>query len=434
MLKDFKLHILDNFPELTKNKFLLACSGGVDSVLLSYLCKESEMDFILAHCNFRLRGAASDGDEEFVKDLGNRLGRPVLVTHFDTMGYVNSRNVSVQMAARELRYQWFKGLMEEHGIAYLVTAHHADDNLETFLINLSRGTGIDGLTGIPEATGQIRRPLLKYTRDTILAYAKERDLQWREDESNADTKYLRNKIRLEIVPKLKELHPAFMENFERTLGFLKETQEISVNELERVRQQLFQRENQYLKISVLELKKLRPLHGYLYGLFKEFGFTEWQNVAEPLDAMSGKSVYSTEYVLLKNRDNLILAKKTTQEKGVFEIAEGDFKIDYPIGLEGKAVSEKKDTTARIIYLDKNTFKYPLTVRKWEKGDYFYPLGMKGKKKLSKYFKDEKLDLFSKQEQWLLCSGDAIVWVIGRRADDRFKVTETTKEILSITLL
>ena len=434
MLKDFQLHISENFPELTENKFLLACSGGLDSVLLSYLCKESEMEFILAHCNFRLRGAASDGDEVFVKELGNRLGRPVFVTHFDTMGYVNDKKVSVQMAARELRYQWFKGLMKEHGIGYLVTAHHADDNLETFLINLSRGTGIDGLTGIPEASNQIRRPLLKYTRDAILAYAKEKDLQWREDESNADTKYLRNKIRQEIVPKLKELHPTFVENFERTLGFLKETQEISENELARVRERMFQRENQYLKISVSELKKLRPLKGYIHGLFKEYGFTEWQNIAELLDAMSGKSVHSAEYVLLKNRDNLILAKNVKQGQGVYEIQEEVFKIDYPIGLEGKEVLDKNDNSARIIYLDKNTLKYPLTVRKWQKGDYFYPLGMKGKKKLSKYFKDEKMDLFSKQEQWLLCSGDAIVWVIGRRADDRFKVTESTKEILSVALL
>ncbi|UWX56580.1 tRNA lysidine(34) synthetase TilS [Maribacter litopenaei] len=419
---------------MTENRFLLACSGGLDSVLLSYLCKECNMDFILAHCNFRLRGAASDGDEDFVKELGHLLDRPVFVTHFDTMGYVNSHKVSVQMAARDLRYNWFSGLMAEYGIDYLVTAHHADDNLETFLINLSRGTGIDGLTGIPEASNQIRRPLLKYTRDEILDYAQKKGLKWREDESNSDPKYLRNKIRLEIVPKLKELHPSFMENFERTLGFLKEAREISENELSRVKESLFQKEDQYLKISVSELKKLHPLKGYLYGLFREYGFTEWTNVLELLDAMSGKSIYSKEYVLLKNRDYLILAKNEEQRQEAYEIERDVFTIDYPIGLKSKVVSEKQDNTSSIIYLDKNTLKFPLTVRKWKKGDYFYPLGMKGKKKLSKYFKDEKVDLFSKAEQWLLCSNDQIVWVIGRRADDRFKVRDTTKEILSITLL
>ena len=269
MLKDFQSHISRNFPELLKNKFLLACSGGLDSVLLSYLCKQNHMDFILAHCNFRLRGADSNGDEDFVKEWGHQLEKPVYVTHFDTMGYVNNHNVSVQMAARDLRYHWFKALMQEHGIDYLVTAHHADDNLETFLINLSRGTGIEGLTGIPEASNQIRRPLLKYTRWHILEYAQKCNLLWREDESNADTKYLRNKIRLEIVPKLKELHPTFMDNFKMTLDYLKETREISKNELKKIKCELFKKDGQHWKISVSELKKLQPIEGYLHGLFLE---------------------------------------------------------------------------------------------------------------------------------------------------------------------
>ncbi|ASV32474.1 tRNA lysidine(34) synthetase TilS [Maribacter cobaltidurans] len=433
MLKDFQSHISKNFPELLKNKFLLACSGGLDSVLLSYLCKQNHMDFILAHCNFRLRGADSNGDEDFVKELGHRLGKPVYVTHFDTMGYVNNHNVSVQMAARDLRYHWFKGLMEEHAIEYLVTAHHADDNLETFLINLSRGTGIEGLTGIPETSNQIRRPLLKFTRQRILEYAQECNLEWREDESNSDTKYLRNKIRLEIVPKLKELHPTFMDNFERTLGYLKETREISKSELKRVKRELFKTDGQHWKISISELKKLQPIEGYLHGLFQEYGFTQWNDILLLLDALSGKTIYAENYVLLKNRNHLILGKNEGEEQEEFEIQEGVIQIQQPIGLEIKQVSEKKDNQGNIIYVDKNTLKFPLTVRKWKEGDYFYPLGMQGKKKLSKYFKDEKLDLFAKKEQWLLCSNDEVVWVIGRRADDRFKVKDTTKQILSIAI-
>ncbi|RRQ48716.1 tRNA lysidine(34) synthetase TilS [Maribacter algicola] len=433
MLKDFQSHISKNFPELLKNKFLLACSGGLDSVLLSYLCKQNHMDFILAHCNFRLRGAESNGDEYFVKEMGHRLGKPVYVTHFDTMGYVNNHNVSVQMAARDLRYHWFKGLMEEHGIDFLVTAHHADDNLETFLINLSRGTGIEGLTGIPEISNQIRRPLLKYTRRSILEYAQKSNLEWREDESNCDTKYLRNKIRLEIVPKLKELHPNFMDNFERTLGYLKETREISNNELKRVKRELFKKDDQYWKISISELKNLQPIEGYLHGLFQEYGFTQWNDILLLLDALSGKTIYAENYVLLKNRNHLILRKNEGEEPGEFEIQEGVTEIQAPIGLEIQEVSEKKDNHGNIIYVDKNALKFPLAVRKWKEGDYFYPLGMQGKKKLSKYFKDEKLDLFAKKEQWLLCSNGEIVWVIGRRADDRFKVKDTTKQILSIAI-
>lgn len=434
MLKDFESHISNNFPELLKHKFLLACSGGLDSVLLSYLCNQCGMDFILAHCNFRLRGDASDGDESFVKSLAKSLDKPVLVAHFDTMGYVNNNNVSVQMAARDLRYSWFKNQLKEHHINFLVTAHHADDNLETFLINLSRGTGIEGLTGISEKTGNIRRPLLKYFRVEISKYAMEKKLEWREDESNTDTKYLRNKIRLEIVPKLKELHPTFLENFEKTQEYLKQTQEISENEIKKIQNKLFIKQNGYIKIGIAELEELEPLAAYLYAIFQEYGFTEWDNVRSLLHGMSGKSVHSKKYTLLKNRDYLILAKNKENEKVEFQIEEDQEQVTTPIKFELSQVSEKKDNTPNIIYIDKNALKFPLTVRKWNQGDYFYPLGLNGKKKLSKFFKDEKMDLFSKKEQWLLCSDNKIIWVIGRRADERFKVVNTTKEILRVTIL
>ncbi|MDC6389651.1 tRNA lysidine(34) synthetase TilS [Maribacter sp. PR1] len=434
MLKDFKSHISHNFPELLKHKFLLACSGGLDSVLLSYLCNQCGMDFILAHCNFRLRGDASDGDESFVKSLAKSLDKPVLVAHFDTMGYVNNKNVSVQMAARDLRYSWFKNQLEEHHINFLVTAHHADDNLETFLINLSRGTGIEGLTGIPANFGNIRRPLLKYSRVEISKYALEKNLEWREDESNRDTKYLRNKIRLEIVPKLKELHPTFLENFKRTQKFLSQTQDISENEIKKIKDGLFIKENGYIKIGIAELEELEPLDAYLYTIFQAYGFTEWDNVRDLLHGMSGKSLHSNKYTLLKNRDNLILAKNKAKVEVEFQIEEGQEKVTTPLNLELRQVSERKDNTPNIIYIDKNALKFPLTVRKWKQGDYFYPLGLNGKKKLSKFFKDEKMDFFSKREQWLLCSDNEIVWVIGRRADERFKVQNKTKKILRVAIL
>jgi tRNA(Ile)-lysidine synthase len=266
-----------------------------------------------------------------------------------------------------------------------------------------------------------------------LECAKECNLEWREDESNSDTKYLRNKIRLEIVPKLKELHPTFMDNFQTTLDYLKETREISKNELKRVKGELFKKDDNKWKISISELKKLQPIEGYLHGLFQEYGFTQWNDILLLLDALSGKTIYAENYVLLKNRNHLILGKNEGEEQEKFEIQEGITQIQQPIGLEIKRVSEKKDNHGNIIYVDKNALKFPLAVRKWKEGDYFYPLGMQGKKKLSKYFKDEKLDFFAKKEQWLLCSNDEVVWVIGRRADDRFKVKDTTKQILSIAI-
>ena len=433
MLDDFKTHVSNDFPELLKGPFLLACSGGIDSVVLAHLCHSLNMDFSLAHCNFNLRGDASDGDELFVKELAEKLNRPLYVTHFNTTGYVQKNKVSVQVAARELRYAWFKEIMSEHGLGILVTAHHADDNLETFLINLSRGAGIDGLTGIPVKSNNVYRPLLKYSREQILEYAQKNGVQWREDESNKDTKYLRNKIRLNIIPKLKELHPTFLHNFNNTQKYLNQTQAIAKNELENIKGRLFVEENGIIKIPVNELKKLKPLEAYLYGLLSDYGFTEWNNVMELLDSMSGKQVCSENFTLLKDREYLMLFGTLDNENVEYTIEEGTSNIQSPIKLEFSVVEENKENVKNVIFLDKNTLKYPLKLRKWKKGDYFYPLGFHGKKKLSKYFKDEKMDLLAKEAQWLLCSNDEIVWVIGRRADDRFKIKDSTTKILRVAL-
>ncbi len=232
MLTEFKAHIDLNFPFLLKDSLLVACSGGLDSVVLSHLCHSAGLHISLAHCNFRLRGSRKViSDEAFVKELAQQLGIDFFVTHFDTLGYVNKHRVSVQMAARELRYTWFEGLLKNKGFAKVLTAHHLDDALETFLINLSRGTGIDGLTGIPEQTETIVRPLLKFSREELLDYAKANELTWREDASNSDTKYLRNKIRAEVVPLLKDLHPSFLQNFKITTDYLSQTSAIAKHHL-----------------------------------------------------------------------------------------------------------------------------------------------------------------------------------------------------------
>ncbi len=433
MLSDFKAHIAQNFPSLFQNRVLIACSGGLDSVVLSHLCYHSGMDIALAHCNFRLRDADSDADEAFVQQLAKQLGAAYFVTHFDTLGYVNQHKVSVQMAARELRYAWFDGLIETNGFVKVLTAHHLDDTLETFLINLSRGTGIEGLTGIPEQTLTTARPLLKYSRAQLLAYATSNGLQWREDASNTDTKYLRNKIRLELVPKLKELHPNFLENFKKSLAYLGQSADIAKNELVRLKQVLFVQEKGLLKIPIAQLKELHPLDGYLYGLFQEYGFTEWENLGDLLDGMSGKYIDSKTHKLLKDREFLWLSplEKEEEESGTYTISLEDKSITKPIFLEFTNVDQRNENTSAIIYVDKNALKYPLRVRKWEKGDYFYPLGLQGKKKLAKYFKDEKVPVALKNRQWLLCSGEDIVWIIGKRADERFKVQSATTAILRI---
>ena len=431
MLQKFKKHIGLRFPALSKAPFLLACSGGLDSVVLAELCASCDLDFGIAHCNFNLRGTASDEDEKFVMKLAKKLRKEYYVKHFETVDYVRNNKVSVQMAARELRYNWFDELMLEYGYGFLVTGHQADDKLETFIINLSRGTGIDGLSGIPEDTPTIKRPLLQFSRADILAYAKENKIVWREDTSNADKKYLRNRIRHELVPGLKSLHPTFDKNFAKTLEYLAGTSSLVDNHIRAIRKKLFNDAGDHYSISVRALKLLQPLRPYLYELFKEYGFTEWEDVMGLLDASSGKEVRSASYRLIKNREVLLLQSIKTSV-GVDKLYYLDDKpTSIPIKLQQSTVNKITDTAQTILYIDKETLNHRLSVRKWKNGDYFYPLGMDGKKKISKYFKDEKMSLISKEAQWLLCSGEDIVWVIGKRADDRFKVTNNTKSILKI---
>jgi tRNA(Ile)-lysidine synthase len=435
VLKAFKKHIENSFPELRDNHFIIACSGGLDSIVLSDLCRQARLQFSLAHCNFRLRGEDSNGDENFVCEYGEKLGIVVYVTHFDTIDYVNKHKVSVQMAARELRYTWFEELIEMHNIPYVLTAHHANDNVETFLINLSRGTGIDGLTGIPAKTAILRRPLLPFTRQELELYAEGQKLNWREDASNADTKYLRNKIRLEIIPKLNELHPTFLDNFNSTLHYLNQTENIASAYLKKLKEELFQKHDGKFEISIQKLKELYPLPTYLFGLFSEFGYKELENLEALLDGLSGKQLLSSTHVLVKNRDVLLLSPIGKKEVEVqeFLIDENLAELNYPLSLKFSMVPERFNNSAKEIFVQKNTLKYPLVIRKWKKGDYFYPIGLNRKKKLSKYFKDEKVDVLSKEEIWLLCSNEQIVWVIGMRADHRFRVENSAEEILKIEM-
>ena len=432
MLAEFKKHIENNFHGLQSKPCLLACSGGLDSVVLTHLCRQSQMDFVLAHCNFNLRGDESDEDEKFVKNLAKKLNIKIFVTHFDTIGYMNKNKVSIEMAARELRYAWFAEIMKENRLELLLIAHHADDNLETFLINLSRGTGIEGLKGIPAKTSLIARPLLPFSREQILTYANDEKLAWREDSTNQETVYLRNMIRHEVVPKLKELHPTFLNNYQMTQSYLADTASMLSDYIALLKSKLWLVEKDVVKIKVTELLKLKPTKSYLHALFHDYGFKAWDDMEDLLSGMSGKEVRSKTHRLVKDRAYLLLQELDSKTDTRFLIQANDTTIEKPIRLIIAEVDTISETAENILYVDKSTLKYPMVVRKWEKGDYFYPFGMTGKKKLSKYFKDEKIDVISKQKQWLLCTGDDIVWVIGKRADNRFKVKAETKKIVKIT--
>ena len=434
MFKEFEEHIRKEFPELFHQNCILGCSGGIDSIVLAHLCSRLKIDFSLAHCNFQLRDDESNEDEEFVRDFGTTIDKKVYVKRFNTNTYATQYKLSIQIAAREQRYTWFKELAEQMVGSLVLTAHHADDMLETFLINLSRGTGIRGLSGIPSRSGIIRRPLLKFSRAQVLEYAKKNNLQWREDSSNKEEYYLRNKIRHNIVPDLKDIHPTFMNNFLRTLEHLKGSSDVLNNYTARLKSDLFRQEGDTWRIFVEDLAALEPLNPLLYALFEEYGFTEWDNVRGLLSAGSGKQILSKTHRLVRDRSELLLAPFKTQDEEAYQFTLDASKIDGPVPMEILQADGIGETSKSILYVDKETLNNRLEVRKWKKGDYFYPLGMKGKKLISKYFKDEKLNALEKESQWLLFSGKDLVWVIGRRADERFKVRPQSRSILKFSLI
>ena len=431
MHKRLASHIDDYFPEMREQPFLVACSGGVDSVVLTHLLKELHLNFELAHCNFGLRGGESDLDAEFVSDLAEKLSLKMHVKSFDTNQYANENKLSIQQAARQLRYTWFRELLEENALNFVVTAHHADDVLETFLINLTRGTGLDGLTGIPAHTPGIRRPLLGFSGMEIRSHAKKLGIQWREDASNKDAKYLRNRLRQQVIPALKDSDPRFLSNFQKSVAHLRGSQALVQNHIEALRDSLFSTEDDIVRIRTSSLAGLKPTGAYLYELFKPYGFTDWLALERLLDGPSGKQLISPTHILLKDRDQFLLREQVPQDTRSYEIDLEVFHPRAPIPLEISRVPERGPVSRNVLYLDRETLKEGLQLRKWRKGDYFYPLGMDGRQKISKYFKDHKFTRFEKQAQWLLCSGDAIVWIVGHRADDRFKVRKDTTQILKI---
>jgi len=438
MLITFKNHIKTNLAILQDAKLIVAISGGIDSVVLAYLCNELNFNFALAHCNFNLRGEESNADQDFILDLAERLNAEVYVQNFDTQAHADEYKKSIQMAARALRYNWFDELAAQFNFDYILTAHHADDNLETFLINFTRGTGLIGLTGIPMINESVVRPLLPFSREEIELYAKQKGIKWREDSSNASRKYLRNKLRHEVVPILKEINPNLLDSFKNTLDHLNDTADIVEEHLNSITINTISTINDngiYYKIS--EFKKVNNPKAYLFEMFKNYGFTEWNDVLDLLDAQSGKQVLSNSYRLIKHREHLILTelKSDTLESVILyedQMQKGN--VETPIGkFRFQNVEKIEKGMSNEIYIDKDKLHFPLELRPWKEGDFFFPLGMKGKKKLSKYLKDEKLSLVEKENTWLLTSNNEVVWVVAKRGDNRFKVNSKTNNILKIEL-
>ncbi len=433
MLETLQDHIAKNFSFLHGKKLLIACSGGLDSVVLARAMHLLTFEIGLAHCNFSLRAAESDEDEAFVIDLAERLSVPVYTETFDTKAYATASKLSTQMAARELRYRWFGELLKDFQYDYILTAHHADDDLETFFINLTRGTGLRGLTGIPAQNDSIVRPLLPFTRKEIIDFAKQQKWYWREDSSNLKTEYQRNKLRLEVLPKYKDLAPQVLQNFKKTREHLQSSRDLIEDYMALIYNLAISEIEGGYKIDIIKLEELPHTEALLYELLAPFGFTSWEDISDLITAQSGKQIFSVSHRLLKDRDVFLLTEIPSEERNIdFFISENEKKINYPQSLQFKSTKKIGNTTPSTIYVDKDKISYPLQLRKWRKGDIFQPIGMQGKKKLSKFFKDEKLSLVAKENIWLLCSEDRIIWVVGMRMDDRFKATDKTEHILEIT--
>jgi tRNA(Ile)-lysidine synthase len=420
--------------DLQQTQFLFAVSGGADSVAMLLLAQKFKLKGRVLHCNFNLRGAESNADEAFVKQLGKELDFPVFVENFDTKNYAQLHKISIQMAARNLRYEWFERVRKDTKSDFILLGHHQDDMIETMLINLFRGTGLKGLIGIPQKNEHVFRPLLNVPRSEIENFLNFKKQIFRNDSSNDETKYMRNKIRHLIIPEIKKSVPEFeqimVDNSQRFL----ESQTLMDDYLSILKTELFHvNEDGSIRI---EISHPYAKEEALYFLCRDYGFNRQQIGDLYSSKISGKQIVAKEYILLSDRNVWILEENKKDVQQVVTINDNAyFEMLFPIHLEGRRFQYTDDFKINpdkmIAQLDYDTLGFPLTLRKWEKGDWFIPLGMKGRMKLSDFFINRKLNVIEKEAVWVICSGNDIVWVAGMQIDNRVKITLNTTQILEI---
>jgi tRNA(Ile)-lysidine synthase len=431
MLEEFKQFVVKNALFEKGDKTLITVSGGRDSVVLCELFYKAKLQFGIAHCNFQLRGKEANDDELFASKLAAKYKIGFFSKRFKTKLYAEENKLSIQQAARVLRYDWFEEVRQKNGFDFIATAHHKDDELETFFINIVRGTGIAGLHGILPKRGKIIRPLLFADRVEIDNFVKKNKLKFREDSSNASDKYLRNKIRHKVLPLFEELNPAFRNTLSEEIARLSDVEKVYNHFIEVNKKQILKDNS----ISISALKKSPFASVLLYEVLKNYQFNSdvAQEVFSSLDSESGKQFFSSAYRVVKDRNNLIITKRTlVKEEEVFAVSRSIKSISVPAKLEFSKVKKfthfKIPKNNKIACLDFEKLTFPLKIRKWKEGDFFYPLGMSKKKKLSDFFIDMKLSIPEKENTWLLCSGKEIVYVLGKRIDERYKVGKETKSI------
>ncbi|MCK9163133.1 MAG: tRNA lysidine(34) synthetase TilS [Bacteroidales bacterium] len=439
MLKEFKTFIEDNNIFEKNEVILLAISGGIDSMVLCDLFQKSGYKFVVAHCNFHLRAEESNRDEDFVVNYCKEHNLKLYLKGFDTYGYMEENGKSLEMSARELRYDWFYELLEENNYAYIATGHHADDSIETFFINLFRGTGISGLHGILQKTNKVIHPLLFTDRASIIKYQIQNNIEFVEDSTNSSTQYTRNKIRHDLIPLLKEISPNFQRTILKEIEIFRETEEVFRTLINRAKEKIIEVDNNIVKIPIEKIKTLKPINIYLFELLSEYGFNQStiNSIKEALDETSGKQFFSETHRLIKDREYLLITQNTQTSTQEYKIEEDQTFVTTPISLQIEILRDlsfvKIPKTKDIAMFDEGKLQFPLILRRWKNGDSFYPYGLNGEKKISNFYKDLKYSIIDKENQWLLCSGDDIIWVIGQRIDERYKITDKTKTIYRLEL-
>jgi tRNA(Ile)-lysidine synthase len=460
LVKQLKHFVIEQQLFQQEQPLLLAVSGGVDSVVLCDICHKAGYQFVIAHCNFKLRGIESDNDEIFVKNVAKNYGVPILVQSFNTTAYAAENKKSIQVAARELRYNWFVQIANNGTVELLLqqnkevgasikknqlptcilTAHHANDSIETLLMNFFKGTGIKGLQGIipkQQQLNNIIRPLLFATKQQIVQYASQNDITYIEDASNATDKYTRNYFRNQLIPSISTIFPKVEENLIDNVQRFSDIQVLYNQSIQLHKKNLIVTKGNEIHIPTLKLQKTQPITTVLYEIIKEYGFTAHQtkDVLGLINSSTGKFVQSQTHQAIKNRNWLIIAPIQTTTASTILIKSPNELIQFAAGkltIQSQANAATIKTLPTVAQLNAAAIQFPLLLRTWKQGDYFYPLGMQKKKKLSKFFIDQKLSLVQKEKIWVIEMDKKIIWVIGLRIDDRFKVNNNTSPQLLIT--
>jgi tRNA(Ile)-lysidine synthase len=439
MFDEFLNYIQKNNLFNRENRLLLAVSGGIDSMVMTHLFLKLGTNTGIAHCNFCLRGIESDKDEELVRKFSDENRIPFYSIRFKTKEYAVSKRISVQMAARELRYKWFEKIREENNFDFIAVAHNLNDNIETMLINLTRGTGLTGLTGIRPVSKKIIRPLLFASRRKIEKYCSYHQIAFREDKTNAETRYTRNKIRHMVVPVLKEINPSIEETLNETAERLAGIDEFVSGHIEGIRTQTSVVKGNTTVFDVYELLNLQTGKAVLFELFAPYGITGATSgeLIRLLTGKTGKQIFTRSHRIVRNRNELIVTPLETERLEYHEISIIEDLLRVPEIASAEVIDASTgfeiSDNQNIACIDLEKISFPVFIRHWKKGDYFFPLGMKHKKKLSDYFVDRKYSLVKKDQALVLESEGKIIWIIGERIDDRFRVTESTFKILVIHL-